>query len=86
MKNVLIIIFALILMSSCTENARVKKFGGNGTIELKQGQKLEMVTWKESQLWILTSDRPDSVLPKSYTFYEKSSWGVIEGSYKIIEQ
>jgi hypothetical protein len=73
-------------MNSCTENARVKRFGGNGDIELEPGQKLEMVTWKDSELWILTSDRPDSVNPQTYQFSEKSSWGVIEGSYTIKEQ
>jgi len=45
-----------------------------------------MVTWKGNALWILTSNRPDSVKPQTYQFSEKSSWGVIEGNYTIIEK
>lgn len=73
-------------MNSCTENVRVKAYGGNGKVVLEPGRKLEVVTWKESQLWILTSVRPDSIKPQTYQFSEKSSWGVIEGTYTIIEQ
>jgi hypothetical protein len=86
MKQTLIVVAVALSLASCTENARVKRFGGNGDIELEPGQKLEMVTWKSDELWILTSNRPDSVKPQTYQFSEKSSWGVIEGNYTIIEK
>ena len=86
MKQTLITVAVALSLASCTENARVKRFGGNGDIELEPGQKLEMVTWKSDELWILTSNRPDSVKPQTYQFSEKSSWGVIEGNYTIIEK
>lgn len=78
------IVFTLSFMS-CTENARVKSFGGKGEVMLEEGQQLEMVTWKSDQLWILTKNRPDSVKPQTHKFYEESSWGVMEGEYIIIE-
>lgn len=86
MKQTLIAVAVALSLASCTENARVKRFGGNGDIELAPGQKLEMVNWKSDELWVLTSDRPDSVKPQTYQFSEKSSWGIVEGSYKIVEK
>ena len=86
MKQIFIAVAVALSLASCTENERVKQFGGSGKIELEPGRKLEMVTWKENELWILTSIRPDSIKPQTYKFSEKSSWGVIEGTYTIIEQ
>jgi len=86
MKQTLIAVAVALSLASCTENARVKRFGGNGDIELSPGQKLEMVTWKSDELWVLTSIRPDSVKPQTYQFSEKSSFGVLEGNYTIKEK
>jgi hypothetical protein len=86
MKQTLIAVAVALSLASCTKNVRVKSFGGNGDIELAPGQKLEMVTWKDAQLWILTSNRPDSLKPQTYQFSEKSSFGVIEGNYTIKEK
>lgn len=86
MKQTIIAVAVALSLASCTENDRVKNFGGNGDIELAPGQKLEMVTWKSNELWVLTSIRPDSVKPQTYQFSEKSSWGIVEGSYKIVEK
>ena len=48
--------FAILVigLSSCTENSRVKSWGGEGTINLPKGRKLINVTWKETQVWYLT--------------------------------
>ena len=86
MKQTIIAVAVALSLASCTENARVKNFGGNGDIELAPGQKLEMVTWKSDELWVLTSIRPDSVKPQTYQFSEKSSFGVLEGNYTIKEK
>jgi len=86
MKKIVLAVAVALSLASCTENARVKVWGGSGKIHLEPGKKLEMVTWKEAQLWILTSNRPDSVKPQTYQFSEKSSFGVIEGTYVIVEQ
>lgn len=39
-------VISLVLFGSCTENARVKQWGGEGTINLPKGRKLVNVTWK----------------------------------------
>ena len=75
----------IFVLGSCTENSRVKNFGGEGIINLPQGRKLVNVTWKNTQLWYITRQmRPDDVV-ETYIFQEESSWGVIEGSYNIVE-
>lgn len=86
MKKTLLITSLALFLTSCTENQRVKSFGGKSTLKLNKGEQLDMVTWKNDELWLLTSKRPDSVSPKTYTFKEKSSFGVIEGAYIIKEE
>jgi hypothetical protein len=73
------------LLTSCTENERVKSWGGEGTIKLPKGKKLVNVTWKETQIWYLTRDMDSNDVAETYQFHEESSYGVIEGTYKIIE-
>jgi hypothetical protein len=85
MKKVLVLIGMIIVLGSCTENARVKNFGGEGTINLPQGRKLVNVTWKETQVWYLTRPMTKDDIAETYQFQEESSWGLIEGSYNIIE-
>lgn len=81
--TMLTFILAVTFLSGC--NTVTRKFGGNQTIVLEKGQKLEMVTWKEDSLWILTRDmRPDEQ-PESYIFSEDSNFGVLEGAVKLIE-
>ena len=70
---------------SCTENSRVKSFGGEGNINLPKGQKLVNLTWKESQIWYLTRKMRDDETPETYQFHEESGWGVVEGTYYIHE-
>jgi hypothetical protein len=81
----LFIAINLILLVSCTENARVKSFGGTGDINLPTGQKLVNVTWKETQIWYLTRKMRAGETAETYQFQEESSWGVVEGTYNIIE-
>lgn len=87
MKKMLFILglVSLFGMSSCTENNRVKNWGGDGTLTLPKGQKLINVTWKESQIWYLTRPMTPQDSCQVYTFHESSSWGVMEGTYTIIE-
>ena len=71
MKKVFLVILMGVMVTSCTENERVKAWGGEGTIKLPKGRKLVNVTWKETQIWYLTR--------------QMDSYGVIEGTYKIVE-
>ena len=73
------------MLGSCTENSRVKNWGGDGVLTLPPNQKLVNITWKENQIWYLTRPMTQSDSVQTYTFHEESSWGVIEGTYNIIE-
>ena len=85
MKRVILAIGLIALLGSCTENSRVKNWGGEGTINLPQGRKLVNVTWKENQIWYLTRPMDSNDVAQTYQFHEESSWGVIEGTYNIVE-
>jgi hypothetical protein len=85
MKKVFLVVLSGMLLTSCTENERVKSWGGEGTIKLPKGKKLVNVTWKETQIWYLTRDMDSNDVAETYEFHEESSYGVIEGTYKIIE-
>jgi hypothetical protein len=85
MKKVILAIGVIAMLGSCTENSRVKSFGGEGTINLPKGRKLVNVTWKETQIWYLTRPMTPQDSCQVYTFHESSSWGVMEGTYTIIE-
>jgi hypothetical protein len=85
MKKILAFALAAITLASCTENSRVKAWGGEGTINLPKGEKLVNITWKETQIWYLTSPMDSAYVPQTYKFQEESSFGVMEGTYNIIE-
>ena len=85
MKRILGLIGIIIILGSCTQNTRVRNFGGEGTINLPQGRKLVNATWKNTQLWYLTRQMRPEEVAETYTFQEESSWGVIEGTYNIVE-
>jgi hypothetical protein len=85
MKKILAFALAAITLASCTENSRVKAWGGEGTINLPKGEKLVNITWKETQIWYLTSPMDSAYVPQTYKFQEESNFGVMEGTYNIIE-
>ena len=85
MKKVFLAIMMGVMVTSCTENERVKAWGGEGTIKLPKGRKLVNVTWKETQVWYLTRPMHKDETPETYQFQEESSWGMVEGTYVIHE-
>jgi hypothetical protein len=85
MKKLFVIALVAISLASCTENSRVKNWGGEGTINLPKGQKLVNVTWKETQIWYLTRPMDSTDVAETYQFHEESSYGVMEGTYTIVE-
>jgi hypothetical protein len=85
MKKLFLVIGVILMLGSCTENTRVKQWGGEGTINLPKGRKLVTVTWKGDQVWYLTKAMDSSDVAETYQFQEESSWGLIEGTYNIVE-
>jgi hypothetical protein len=85
MKRILIVVALSFLAVSCTDNSRVKIWGGKAKLELPKGQKLVNVTWKDYELWYLTKPMTNSDIAETYYFQEQSSWGMVEGTYIIIE-
>ena len=70
MKKMLLAIGMIVMLGSCTENSRVKSFGGEGTINLPKGRKLVNVTWKETQVWYLTRPMNSTDVAETYQFHE----------------
>lgn len=66
----------LLVVTSCTDNERARRFGGTEQVELKPNEVVLNVTWKENEMWICTKDTTTNTV----YFREKSSWGVMEGT------
>lgn len=88
----IILVTVMIMMPGCTEQEMARNYGGTETIVLEKGARLVNITWKSSgangmtasSLWILT--KQDTTKPVTYSFKEKSGFGVMEGEVIIKEQ
>jgi hypothetical protein len=85
MKKLILAAFIGALLSACTDNQKSKTFGGNQIVKLEKGQKFVNATWKESNLWVLTRSRHEGEPVESFTFREKSGFGLIEGKVTFEE-
>jgi hypothetical protein len=74
-----------IFFGGCTQNTRARSWGGKMTIDLPVNQKLINVTWKETDLWVLTKPMSNTDVPETYKFIEKSTLGIMEGEITIKE-
>lgn len=83
MKKVIAIILVALMLTGC--QTATKDLGGEMTVELNPGQKLEEITWKDANLWILTRPFREGEEPETHKFQEDSEWGVWEGTVTIIE-
>jgi len=79
----LVAVLVMSLLSGC--NWGTRNFGGSQTIKLESGQRLEMITWKNNDLWILTRPAEDGETVTTYIFQEDSNYGLLEGTITIIE-
>lgn len=75
----------LLLLPACTEQARVKMYGGTMTVDLPCGQKLTEVTWKDVDLWYAMRPMRVGEIPETTTFQEQSAFGVLEGNVTFKE-
>ena len=77
-------LLVLFILSGC--HSTTKEFGGEMTIELEPDQKLELITWKDDSLWLLTRPMREDEHAETHTYYEDSEWGVFEGPVTIVEK
>jgi hypothetical protein len=85
MKKTILFAILTIALFSCTENEQAKRWGGTADLTLPRGQKLLNVTWKEDNLWYLTRPMTATDSAVTYTFQEKSNYGLQEGTFIIYE-
>lgn len=85
MKKTILLFLALCSLSACTDNRMARRFGGSQTIDLAPGTKVVNVTWRDDDLWIVTRVRKKDEAAENYTFFEKSSWGMLEGTIILKE-
>lgn len=84
MKKFILLIIMVFCLTGCHETT--KSFGGNMTIELPKGQKLEEITWKDdTDLWYLTRPMREDEIAETHTFQQDTEFGVFEGTVTIIE-
>ena len=82
------IIFAIVasaMLGACTPNERARSYGGSVTYEVTKGHKVTNVTWKETDLWILTRPMREDEKAETWTFTEKSSFGWRSGEVILKE-
>ena len=88
MKKKILVVAAIgaftMALTGC--QATTKNLGGNTTITLEPGKKLEEITWKDDDLWYLTRPMTEDDIAETHTFQQSSNWGVLEGTVIIIEQ
>lgn len=82
----LLIVGSMVYSVGGCRQIMAKKFGGSITINLEENRKLVNCTWKDSQLWLLTTSRNTNEIAKSYKFEEKSTLGVLQGEVSIVEK
>lgn len=71
------------LLTGCQEITR--EFGGQTTINLEPNQKLELITWKEDDLWYLTRPMREGEEAETWTYQQSSEFGIFEGTVYIVE-
>lgn len=68
-----------------TGSVIAKKVGGSATITLPDNQKLQLVTWKNDNMWVLYRPMRADEQAETYTYQEDSKFGLIEAKITIRE-
>ena len=92
-KNTIVIVFitfifvivCFVIYRGSRPQSLARYVGGKEDIYLDPGQKLQEVTWKDENLWILTRDMREEEFAESYVFAEKDVMGILEGTIHIYE-
>ena len=68
-----------------TGSVIAKKVGGSATIILPDNQKLQLVTWKNDNMWVLYRPMRVDEQAETYTYQEDSKFGLMEAKITIRE-
>ena len=68
-----------------TGSVIAKKVGGSATITLPDNQKLQLVTWKNDNMWVLYRPMRADEQAETYTYQEDSKFGLLEAKITIRE-
>ena len=72
-------------LPGCSSQIAAKSFGGDVTLKLEAGRKLEEITWKDDSLWYLTRPMSENEEPETHLFEQSSMWKVFEGTVTVVE-
>lgn len=68
-----------------TGSVIAKKVGGSATIILPDNQKLQLVTWKNDNMWVLYRPMRADEQAETYTYQEDSKFSLLEAKITIRE-
>ena len=63
-----------------------KYVGGTYEMKVPENEKLKMITWKGSNLWVLTRPMEKDEKAETYKLYEESTIGILSGTVIIKEE
>lgn len=88
MKKIYLLLSLLTILSfsSCTEQFRVREFGGKMEIEVPAGYKVTSATWKEAELFYFLEPMEDDYVPTEKKFVESSAYGILESEVTFKEK
>ena len=88
MKKIYLLLSLLTILSfsSCTEQFRVREFGGKMEIEVPAGYKVTSATWKETELFYFLEPMEDDYVPTEKKFIESSAYGILESEVTFKEK
>ena len=78
------LVITAIAFISC-DQALTRSMGGTTKVQLEPGEKLLEVTWKGDNIWYLVEPMDSNYIPKTKTFKESSTTGILEGKVIFIE-
>lgn len=82
---VAVIGIACLPILSCAKQQMAKNWGGEYEVHLPPCKKLLNLTWKESNLWVLTRPMVWGEVADKYELIEDSAFGIAEGKILIQE-
>ncbi len=88
MKKIYLFLSLLTILSfsSCTEQFRVREFGGKMEIKVPAGYKVTSATWKEAELFYFLEPMEEGYVPKEKKFVESSAYGILESEVTFKEK